>query len=99
MLKSIFNAFVSNKAGKLYLSSILVLIISNIIISTDQNLYLVGTIAVILYVIALINYSRHMEIKIWITILLVALTLVPFGIWMTLFYFARKNYYIYHSED
>ena len=99
MLKSIFNAFISNKAGKFYLLSILVLIISNIIISTDQNLYIIGTIAVILYVIALINYSRHMETNIWITVFLVALTLVPFGIWMTLFYFARKNYYIYHSED
>lgn len=99
MLKSIFNAFISHKSGKLYLISIIILIISNIVISVNSNLYLVGTTAVILYVIALIYYSNHMETKIWLTILLVVLTLVPFGIWMTLFYFARKNYYIHHSED
>lgn len=99
MLKSIFNAFVSKKAGKLYLISILILIISNIIIGTNSNLYMVGTIAVILYVIALVYYSRQMETNIWVTILLVALTLVPFGIWMTLIYFGRKNYYISQSED
>jgi len=99
MLKSIFNAFVSTKAGKLYLISILILIISNIIISANSNLYLIGTISVLLYVIALIYYSRHMETNIWVTVLLVALTLVPFGIWMTLFYFGRKNYYLTQSED
>jgi ABC-type proline/glycine betaine transport system permease subunit len=99
MLKSIFNAFISNKAGKLYLGSILILIISNIIISANSNLYLLGTTAVILYVIALVYYSRQMETNIWVTILLVALTLIPMGIWMSLFYFARKNYYLTQSED
>ncbi|PTV99848.1 hypothetical protein C8C76_10972 [Halanaerobium saccharolyticum] len=99
MLKSIFNAFISNKAGKLYLASILILIISNIIISANSNLYLIGTISVLLYVTALIYYSRQMETNIWVTVLLVALTLVPFGIWMTLIYFARKNYYLTQSED
>lgn len=99
MLKSIFNAFVSNKAGKLYLTSILILIISNIILSSNSNLYFIGTAAVIFYVIALVYYSRHMEINIWVNILLVALTLVPFGIWMTLIYFARKNYYLNQPED
>jgi len=99
MLKSIFNAFISHKSGKSYLISIIILIISNIIISANSNLYLVGTTAVILYLIALIYYSNHMETKIWVTILFVVLTLVPFGIWMTLFYFSRKNYYIHHSED
>lgn len=99
MLKSIFNAFISNKAGKLYLASIVILIISNIIISANSNLYLLSTTAVILYVIALVYYSRYMELKLWVTLLLVGVTLVPMGIWITLFYFARKNYYIYHSED
>ena len=99
MFKSIFNGFTSDKSGKLYLISILILIISNIIISVNSNLYLIGTISVILYVIALIYYSRYMELKLWVTILLVAATLVPMGIWITLFYFARKNYYLYHSED
>lgn len=99
MLKSIFNAFVSNRAGKLYLVSILILLISNIIISVNSNYYLVGTTAVILYVIALIYYSRYMETKIWVTILLVAITLVPMGIWITLFYFSRKHYYLNQSED
>ena len=99
MLKSIFNGFISDKSGKLYLISILILIISNIIISVNNNLYLVGTISVILYVIALINYTRYMELKIWVTILLIALTLVPMGIWITLFYFAHKNYYLNQSGD
>lgn len=99
MFKSIFNGFTSDKSGKLYLISILILIISNIIISVNSNLYLIGTISVILYVIALVYYSRYMELKLWVTILLVAATLVPMGIWITLFYFARKNYYLYHSED
>ncbi|MGM0500738.1 MAG: hypothetical protein ACQERL_11115 [Bacillota bacterium] len=99
MIKSIFNAFVSHKSGKLYLISILILIISNIIISLNNNLYLVGTISVILYIIALINYTRYLELKTWITILLIALTLVPMGIWITLFYFARKHYYTHHLED
>jgi ABC-type xylose transport system permease subunit len=99
MLKSIFKGFTSDKSGKLYLISILILIISNIIISVNSNLYLVGTISVIFYVIALVYYSSYMELKLWVTLLLVGVTLVPMGIWITLFYFARKNYYIYHSED
>lgn len=69
------------------------------IICVNSNLYLIGTISVLLYVIALIYYSRYMEIKLWVIILLVALTLVPFGIWMTLIYFARKHYYLIQSED
>lgn len=93
MIKSIFNDFVSNKAGKLYLISILILIISNIIISTNQNLYFVSTTAVVFYIIALVYYSRKMKTKLWVTILLVALTLIPFGIWITLFYFGRQHYY------
>lgn len=99
MIKSIFNGFISNRAGKLYLISILILIISNIIISSYNNLYLVGTFSVILYVLALIYYSRYLEINIWLMIFFIALTLVPMGIWITLFYFSRKNYYIHYLED
>jgi len=99
MFKSIIKGFLSNRAGKLYLTSILILIISNIVISTYTNLYLVSTIAVILYILALIYYSRHMEINTWIMIFFIALTLVPMGVWLTLFYFARKNYTIHHLED
>jgi len=99
MFKLIFNGFTSNKAGKLYLLSIIVLIFANAVVSTNNNLYLVSTISIILYIIALINYSRYMELEIWVTILLVVLTLVPMGIWITLFYFSRKNYYIQSSKE
>ena len=64
----------------------------------NNNLYIVSTIAVIIYIIALINYSRYLKMKIWIIILLIGLTLVPMGIWITIFYFARKNYNIQKSQ-
>lgn len=99
MFKSIIEGFMSNRAGKLYLISILVLIISNIIIAANNNLYLVGTTAVILYIIALISYSRSLEINIWLMIFFVFLTLVPLGVWITLFYFARRNYNSHNLEN
>ena len=98
MFKLIFKGFTSNRAGKLYLISIIILIFSNILINTNNNLYIFSTIAVIIYVIALINYSRYLKMKIWVIILLVGLTLVPMGIWLTLFHFARKNYNIQKSK-
>jgi len=99
MLKSIVNGFLSDKSGKLYLISTFVLIISNVFISSNINVFLLGPISVIFYMVSLIYYSRYLEIEAWISFILVALALIPLGIWITFFYFVRKNYYIYHLEE
>ena len=98
MLKLIFQGFTSNKAGKLYLISIAILIFSNIITSANTNLYIISTISVIIYFIALIYYTKYLKTNIWIIVFLVILSLFPMGIWMTVFYFARQNYIIQNQK-
>ena len=99
MIKSIVNGFLSDKSGKLFLISTLLLMISNVLISSNIHVALLGPISVVFYMVSLIYYSRYLELEAWVTFILVALALIPLGIWITLFYFIRKNYYIYHLEE
>jgi len=105
MFKMIIKGFLSNKAGKYYLATLLFVILSNILLNIDANLYIISLIASVLHIIAIIYYARYLKVNFLIMIILVGLLFLPvelggaFSSWIVFLYFAGKNYTKYSFEE